>query len=149
MLDPRRDLRTGHRLRLPAAACRPGSNLLGAAGPAGNTSAVVAVHTVLREDHTGPEAVHTQDLAGTDWASRSSRCCWAGPAGMAAYPAGKGQHPGGLVAATGGTAAVRPALQSVSGSRRAIRGNGCRDMWRRRERGSGNGAAPSPVAGKV
>ena len=106
MLDQRKDPRRDHRSRFLGVSCRPGSTLLAAAGPAGSTSVVVAVHTVLQEDHTGPE----EDLAGRGWAScHNSHCCWAGPAGMAAYrPDCKDQRRGELAVVTEGTAAVRP-----------------------------------------
>lgn len=111
MLDQRRDQRTDRRFRSLLVSCHPGSSLQAAAGPVGSTSAVAAVRTVLQGVRTGLGVARSQGLAGMGWASRSSRCCWADPAGMAAYSAGMDQHLGVLVAATEGTAAVRPASE--------------------------------------
>lgn len=82
-LDQRRDQQTGHRLRLPVASCRPGSSLPAVAGPAGSTSAAAAVRIVPQGYHIGPVAARSRGPAGMGWASRSSRCCWADPAGTA------------------------------------------------------------------
>ena len=111
MLDRHRDQQTGHRFHSLLVSYRPGSSLLAAAGPAGSTSAAVAVRTV-QEARTGPGVARSRGLAGRDWASRSSRCCWAGLAGMAACrPGCMGRHLGGPEAATGGIAAVRPVVE--------------------------------------
>jgi hypothetical protein len=114
MLDRRRDQQTSRLLLLHLpASYRPGSSLRAAAGPAGNSSAVGAVHKVLQEVHTVPEVARNQGLAGKGWVSRSSHCCWVDPVDMAARFGCTGQHRGGSVAATEGTAAVRPALSLV------------------------------------
>jgi hypothetical protein len=113
MLDRRKDQQTSHLLLHLPASYRPGSSLRAAAGPAGNSSAVGAVHKVLQEVHTVPEVARNQGLAGMGWASRSSHCCWVDPVDMAARFGCTGQHRGGSVAATEGTAAVRPALSLV------------------------------------
>lgn len=149
MLDQRRDLRTSHHQRLLLVSCRPDSSLRAAEDPAGSTSAAVAARTVLREGHTGLVAAHSQDLAGMGWASRSSRCCWADPAGTAACPGCMGQHRGELAAATGDIAEAHPALQLVSCYCGAIYDDGCRDMWRRKRRRANKGAGSSADAEKV
>ena len=113
MLDRRRDQRTSHLLLHLPASYRPGSSLRAAAGPAGNSSAVGAVHKVLQEVHTVPEVARNQGPAGMGWASRSSHCCWVDPVDMAAHFGCTGQHRGGSVAATEGTAEVRPAWSLV------------------------------------
>jgi hypothetical protein len=110
MPDLRKDLRKVHRRHLLPVSYHPGSTHPAAAGLVGSTSAVAAARTVLQE-------ARSQDRpAGRGWAScRSSRCCWAGPAGMAARRLGcRGQHRGGWVAVTEGIAAVRPGV-GVSG----------------------------------
>jgi hypothetical protein len=115
MLDQRKDQQRVHRLHSVLVACRPGSNLQVVVGPAGSTFAVVVARTVLQEARIGPGAVRSLGrLVGRGSASRSSRCCWAGPAGMAACrPGCRGQRHGGLGVGTGGTAAVRPIVTSV------------------------------------